>query len=333
MAYAEGLTNIGRYDRIVDMRKSLTIVTFVLVLSMANPSFAFWIWTPKDKKWTNPKWSAKISPEEQYKFSKEVFDSGDYKRALVEFKKVLSHFPESFQAAEAQFYIGECLEKMGKLYNAYLAYQKVIDKYPFSEKMNDVLERELKIADAIAEEEMKVLGLSIPQYHHAITIYRRIIENYPYGEIAPISQYKIGLVLKSAGSFDEAKAEFEKVISSYPDSEWVEPAKFQIAQTASIASLDADYDQELSKEAKDRYEEFLQKHPDAELSEEAQEEILSLTDKEAEKDYNIGQFYENQKAFEGAVLYYEDVIKKYPRSTWAQKSLERIQVLEEERKI
>jgi len=315
------------------MRKSLAIITFMIVMSLANNSFAFWIWTPKDKKWTNPKWAAKHSPEEQFAFAKQIFDSGDYKTALVEFKKLLRHFPESFEAAEAQFYIGECLEEMGKLYDAYLSYQKVIDKYPFSERMVDVLERELKIADVIAEQEMKLLGLAIPQYHHAITIYRKIIDNYPYGNLAPISQYRIGLTLKTAGSLDEAKSEFEKVASNYPESEWAEAAKFQIAQTASMASLDADYDQELTQEAKGRYEEFLTKHPEADLSKEAQEEISGLTDKEAEKDFNVAQYYEKQKAYKSAALYYKEVVKKFSKSTWAKKSLERIEALEEERKI
>ncbi|MFH1621746.1 MAG: outer membrane protein assembly factor BamD [Candidatus Omnitrophota bacterium] len=315
------------------MRKPIIVVIFVLILSIASPSFAFWIWTPKDKKWTNPKWSAKNSPQEQFKFAKEVFDSGDYKTALIEFKKLLNHFPESYEAADTQFLMGECLENMGKLYDAYLAYQKVINKYPFSDKMNDVLERELKIADVIAEEEMKFMGLSIPQYYHAITIYRKIIENYPYSKVAPVSQYKIGLVLKSAGSLAEAKVEFEKVIASYPDSEWAEAARYQVAQTASLASLKSDYDQELTQEAKERYEEFLTKHPDAEISEEAQDEILDLTDKEAQKDFNVGQFYEKQRSFSSAAIYYEDVIRKYPKSKWAEESMERIKILREEGKL
>jgi outer membrane protein assembly factor BamD len=315
------------------MRKAIFILTFFTILCFSSSSFAFWIWTPKDKKWTNPKWSAKNSPQEQFKFAKEILDSGDYKQALVEFNKLLRHFSESYEAADAQFYVGECLEKTEKLYDAYLAYQKVIDKYPFNNKMENILERQLKIADIIAEQEMKVLGLAVPQYYHAITIYRKIIENYPYGKLAPISQYKIGLVLKTAGSFDEAKSEFEKVVSSYPESEWAEAAKFQMAQTASLASLGSDYDQQLTQEAKERYKEFVTKHPEAALSKEAYGEISGLADKEAEKDFNIGQFYEKQESFKSAVVYYEDVVKNYPRSAWAQKSTERIQALEKEGKL
>lgn len=316
------------------MYKKIAVITFVIMISLVDISSAFWIWTPKDKKWTNPKWSAKNTPQEQFKYAKEILDSGDYKNAHIEFRKLIRHFPESLEAADAQFYIGECLEKMDKLYDAYLAYQKVIDKYAFNTRVDEILERQFKIAETLTSTKDKILGIDFPQYYNAITIYRKIIENAPYNaKFAPLSQYKIGLILKSISDFDEAKKEFEKVISSYPESEWAEAAKFQVAQSASLASLKSDYDQELTKDAKERFQEFLQKHPDAELSQQAQEQIQSLTEKEAEKDFSVGQFYEKQMAYASAKIYYEDVIKKYPNSVWAQKSLERLHILKKEDKL
>lgn len=326
------LTKPRQYGRIFDMRK-VSIITFIIFFSIINYSHAFWIWTPNDKKWTNPKWSAKNTPKEQFEFAKGIFDSSDYKNAYIEFNKVLRHFPGSYEAADSQFYMGVCLEKMDKIYDAYLAYQKVIDKYPFSDKMERVLEQELKIADILSQAKAKNMGFSFPQYYYALIIYRKIIENSPYSNLAPLSQYKIGLVLKSIGNFNEAKTEFEKVVSTYPESEWAEAAKFQAAQSASSASLKSEYDQELTRDAKGRFEEFLKNHPDAELSKEAREEVYTLSDKEAEKDFLVGQFYEKQKSYSSAEIYYEDVIRKYPRSVWAQKSFEKIQILEKERKI
>jgi len=314
------------------MRK-IIIIAFLISFSVVNSSQGFWIWTPKTKEFKNPKWSAKSTPQGQYQFAKEILDSGDYNKALIEFRSLIRHFPESREAADSQFYIGECLEKMDKFYDAYLAYQKVIDKYAFTDKLNDVLEREFRIADAIAEEKIKMLGLEFPQYYHAVRIYEKIIDNSPYSDIAALSQYRIGLVFKSAGDFNEAKKEFEKLISTYPESEWVEAAKFQLAKSASLASLDADYDQGSTREAKDRYEEFVATHPQTELTQEAQEEIIILTDKEAEKDFRVGEFYEKQEAYSSAKIYYDDVIRKYPKSTWAKQSQERIRVLVEERKL
>ena len=313
------------------LRRIVFIIAMVFFL--ASQAQAFWIWTPKEKKFVNPKWMAKDSPQEQLAYAKEIFDSGDYKDAIVEFRALLRHYPEAAEAPEAQFLIGTSLTKLGKLYDAYLAYQKVIDKYPFTDKMKAVLEQQFAIANSLSDKEVKILGLSFPQQYYAIDIYRKVIENYPYGELAPLCQYKIGMVLKSLGSFTEAKDEFEKLVSAYPESEWLEPAKYQVGECASLASLQPDYDQALSKEAKEHFEEFIKKHPDAELSDATRQQIQNLTDKEAEKDFAVAQFYEKQKAYASAEIYYQDVLKKHPRSVWAEKSRERMKLLHEEKKL
>lgn len=309
------------------------IIAISIVLLFASQASAFWIWTPKERKFVNPKWTAKDSPQEQLQYAKEIFDTGDYKNAIVEFKALLRHFPEAAEAPEAQFLIGTSLKELGKLYDGYRAYQKVIDKYPFSDKMNTVLQKQLEIADAMSGKETKILGLSFPQQYYAIDIYRKIIDNYPYGDLAPLSQYKIGMVLKSLASYTEAKDEFEKVISTYPESEWFEPAKYQAAECASLASLNPSYDQALSKEAKERFQDFIDKYPDAELSDATRQQIDALTEKEAEKDFSVGQFYEKQKAYSSAAIYYRDVIKKHPKSSWAKQAEERLSALRQEQKL
>jgi outer membrane protein assembly factor BamD len=313
------------------MRRLIPLILIVFFCSV-DLGYPFWLWNPKTREFTNPQWSVKGTPQEQLDYAKGLLDAGDYKNALVEFRQLLRHYPQSLEAPEAQFYIGECLDKLGDLYNAYLAYQKVIDKYAFTDKIDLVLEREFKLADKITDIKMKILGLDVPQYYHAITIYRKIIENSPYGKLAAISQYKIGLVLKNASDFTEARKEFEKVISTYPDSEWAEAAKFQVAKTASLVSLKPDYDQQASNDARDKYEEFVKAHPQAELSKEASQQISSLTERQAEKDFKIGEFYEKQKAYKSARLYYEGVIKKYPDTIWANNARDRIKELAKEGK-
>jgi len=309
------------------------ILPIFLIFFLTSNVFAFWVWSPKTKKFENPKWTARQTPKEQFEFAKSLYDLSEFKKAYVEFRKVIKFFPKAYEAAESQFYIGACFEKFSKPYHAYLAYQKVIDKYPFSDKMEDVLEREFAIAEQLTEEDSKFLGLTFPQEHLAIEIYQKIISNAPYSKWAPLSQYKIGVVLKAVERFGEAKKEFQKVIAEYPESEWAESAKFQIAFSASKASLASDYDQELTKEAKERFERFIQTHPDIDLSEDAQEIIGELENKEAEKDFNIAQFYEKQREFNSATMYYESILARYPKSKWAQMALERMQLLEEEGKI
>jgi len=303
-----------------------------LCLFMAQNASAFWIWTPQSQRWSNPKFAPKESPQEQLKFAVTYYEAEDYETAMREFNKLIKHYPDAVEAPEAQFYLGLCLDELGKYYEAYQAFQRVIAKYPFSTRTQDVLEHEYIVAQKLVDYRTSFIGINMTGENAAVEIFRQIIENAPYGKYAAASQYKIGLVNKAKGFFQDATREFQKVVDDYPESEWAEPAKFQIALCADQSSLDADYDQTLTEEAKEKFREFVKKHPDAELSNQAAERIDALRDKEAESQYLVGQFYEKQKAYKSSKIYYNYVVNNYPKSPWAIKALERIQMLERERR-
>jgi outer membrane protein assembly factor BamD len=223
------------------------------------------------------------------------------------------------------------LENQGKFYEAYQAYQKVIDIYPFSERINDVIQKEFDIAEIfIKGEERKVLGV-LPLENPAIEILNKIIENSPYGPKAALAQYKLGLVLKSLGRYVEAEEAFGKVIRNYPQSEWVESAKYQIATCLASISPKPELSQEVTEEAREKFEEFVKLHPQARLTEEANRKILELKEKEAESNFKIASFYEKQKSYSAAKVYYRYIVENYPKSIWAAKSLERLKILEEKK--
>jgi outer membrane protein assembly factor BamD len=302
------------------------IIFFTLSISRAYP---YWIWTPKTDKWVNPKRAIKATPKEQFEYALSLYDKKNYKEAKAEFEKLLKHFPKSLEAAESQYYLGLIEQEQGNLYEAYLSYQKVIDKYPFSERIPQIIEHEYKIAERfMSGEKRKTMGLNLPVENPAIEIFTKVIENSTYGTLAPAAQYKLGLVLKGLGRYYEAEDAFNKVITNYPDSEWIEAANFQIASCRAAVSKGSSYDQGATKEAKEKFEEFVKEHPDATLSRDAQNNIERLNEQEAEGSYNIGRFYEKQKAYEAARIYYNEVINNYANSAWAAKALERLQIME-----
>jgi outer membrane protein assembly factor BamD (BamD/ComL family) len=53
-----------------------------------------------------------------------------------------------------------------------------------------------------------------------------------------------------------------------------------------------------------------------------------LREKESQSNYNIGLFYEKQKTYDSAKIYYNEIINNNPQSTWAAKALERLQIIE-----
>ena len=311
------------------MKRRILIALLIYFSLATGQTYAYWIWTPKTGKWVNPKSQVKPNPKEQFEAAKGLFDQKIYEDARREFKKLLKNYPKSLEASESQYYLALIEEAQGNLYEAYQAYQKVIDKYPFSERIQEIIELEYKIGEAfMSGEKRKAMGISLPVENPSIEIFSKVVENSSYGPLAPKAQYKLGLVLKSLVRFYEAEEAFNKVISNYPDSEWAAAAKFQIAACRAALSKGAAYDQGASEEAKEKFEEFVREHPDVALSREAQNSINQLQEKEAESDYNIGRFYEKQKQLESAKIYYNDVINKYPKSHWAAKALERLEVME-----
>ncbi|PIP20130.1 MAG: hypothetical protein COX40_06415 [Candidatus Omnitrophica bacterium CG23_combo_of_CG06-09_8_20_14_all_40_11] len=313
--------------------RRITIIFIIIFFGLSlSPAYAYWIWTPKTGKWINPKTAIKSTPKEQFDYALSFYDIKKYEEAKREFRKLLKAYPKSFEAAESQYYLGLIDQEQGNLYEAYQAYQKVIDKYPFSERIPQIIEREYKIGEAfMSGQKRKAMGVPLPVENPSIEIFNKVIENSTYGPWAPAAQYKLGLVLKGLLRYYEAEEAFNKVISNYPDSEWATAAKFQIASCRAAVSRGPDYDQGSAKEAKEKFEAFVKEHPDAVLSGEAQKSIEQLKETEAESNYSIARFYEKQKAYDAAKIYYNGVIDNCPNSKWAPKALERLQIMEKKK--
>jgi outer membrane protein assembly factor BamD len=314
------------------MKRKILILSLVFFCLSQNSAFSYWIWTPKTGKWINPKHAVKPDPKQQFEFAKSFYDLKQYDDALREFKKLIKAYSKSTEASESQYYLGLIEEAKGNAYEAFQAYQKVIDKYPFSERIQEINEREYKIGESfMSGAKRKALGVALPVENPAVEIFAKVVENSTYGPLAPKAQYKLGLILKGLMRYYEAEEAFNKVISNYPGSEWVGPAKFQIAACRQAVSRGSDYDQGSAAEAKEKFQDFLKEHPDAVLSQEAQKNIDQLQDTEAESDYNIAVFYEKQKNFESAKIYYKDIIDNYAQSPWAAKAMERLNILEKKK--
>ncbi|MDD5565748.1 MAG: outer membrane protein assembly factor BamD [Candidatus Omnitrophica bacterium] len=315
------------------MKRIFIFVIILVFVRVASPAYAFWIWTPKTGKWVNPKTAVKETPKAQLEFAQGFYEGKKYEEAKREFKKLLKNYPKSAQAAESQYYLGLIDEAEGNLYEAYQSYQKVVDKYPFSARIAEINEREYKIAESfLAGEKRKTMGVVLPVENPAIEIFSKVVENSTYGPLAPKAQYKLGVVLKSLMRYYEAEEAFTRVVTNYPDSEWAEAAKFQIASCRANLSRSPAYDQGATQEAKEKFQEFIKEHPDVALTQEAEKQLEDLREKEAESSYGIGRFYEKQKDYEAAKIYYNDVISKHSNSIWAARSFDRLQVMEAKKK-
>jgi len=312
--------------------KRITIFLLILVLMSVGNAQAFWMWTPETNKWINPRYAVKETPSEQLGFALEFFNTEEYKEAISEFKKLIKYYPKAREAADAQFHIGLAQENQNLLFAAFKSYQLVIEKYPFSDRAENIVERQYEIGNRLLDGEdhrSKWVQTVVGAHYDVIEVFRTVIKNGPYGKYASLSQYKIGLYLQEKRLYQEARDEFEKVLNDYPDSEWAQAAKYQIALADANRSVGAQYDQAITETALDEFDKFVKQYPDAELSRKAQEQINDLLSKEAENNYLIAEFYEKQKNYKAAKIYYNSIVKDFRNTKWAQKSLEKIRQINE----
>lgn len=311
--------------------RRIILFSFVCLFFISSQASAFWVWTPETRKWVNPKYAVKETPQKQLEYALQAAESGDYKKAEQEMRKLIKHYPKAREAADAQFHIGKFEEEQGEFSKAFKSYQMVIKKYPFTRRTNEVVKRQYEMACRLLEgktEEQEGFWAKVAVSNVNLEdIFKQIIKNAPYGEYAAPSQYKIGLFLKEEGLLQEARDAFEKTVNDYPNSEWAKAARYQIALADAQRSSAAGYDQKITESAIEEFKGFVQDYPDAELSKEAKSHISGLREKEAENNFLIAGFYEKQKKYKAAKMYYSMIVDQYKDTVWAKKALEKIQEL------
>lgn len=305
--------------------KKIVITLFFLTFSLN--SFAFWIWSPKTQEWKNPKNSPMATPKLQLQKGQKEFEAENYKASIKEFRKVLIHYADAQEAAEAQYYIGRAWEEMETPYQAFLEYQKVIDTYPNSQRIQEISERIYHLGEYFFDREpSKWFGLSVYDFvdHPSIEIFKKIIEDTPYSDFAPAAQYKMGIIYAKLERFSEAKEAFQQLLDNYPESEWAEAAKYQLALSSAQASSGVEYDDASRQDALDQFEDFLRAHPDTQLAEGAENQFNVLRREEAKKHFATAKFYEKQNKIKSAIIYYEVVMNKFSDTEYAERARERL---------
>ena len=229
------------------------VVLFLLFASVfvSGVSQAYWVWSPDIGKWINPKNSAKDTPEEQFNWAMQFYGQKNWDRAIEEFEKLPEAFPNSRMAAEGVYYAGLCWEEKQDLAKAADAYQKLIDRYPYSDRIKDATHREFEIANQFASgEKMKLLGiLVLSGQDKAIELYKHVVKNAPYGSYGAEAQFQIGEVYKTMQEYEEAQKAYQQVIDEYPNSELVTKARYQIAYVGMEASKKSQYNEQYDERA------------------------------------------------------------------------------------
>lgn len=124
----------------------------------------------------------KLTQDELYSTAKKAFDDGDYKIALQGFELFLKKFPDSKNADNARFWMGEVYFEDKWYEKAILEYEKVIKNYPEGNKVPGAY---LKQGIAFHD-----LG----ENANARLILQTLIQKYPDSNEAKIARKKLAVI-------------------------------------------------------------------------------------------------------------------------------------------
>jgi outer membrane assembly lipoprotein YfiO len=308
------------------------VFTFFLLLALpCVSSQAYWVWSPEAGKFVNAEGAAQDSAEEQFDYAMKLYREKNLDEASDKFKEILEKYPQSRVAPEALYRLGLIQEETGDYLKAFKTYKKLVESYPQSERFNEVIEREFRIGNVfLSGKKAKIAGFEIlASLPRAVDVFQHVVKFAPYSEFGDKAQFHLGLAFKKWRHYGEAVEAFQELIDKYPQSEFASQARYELAETSFMRSVYNSRDQRALDDASKQVGRFLDRYPDASTAEKAETIKQQIDEKNAEKNYRVGLYYEKDNYIESALIYYEDVAKRYPGTQWGQKAAEKMKTLKE----
>jgi len=307
----------------------------VCLLTFAYKSPAPLVYKPGEG-WTYEKpgetgsWQ-KTRAKDQLEVAQQAFDKGNFDLALKAAKRTVSNWPFSDYAPKAQYIAARSLEQQKQDQKAFKEYQKLIEKYPKIAEADEVLKRQYEIANRFLGGQWTKLWGYIPMppsNDKTAEMYEQVIKNGPYSEVGPQAQLNVGAVREKQKDYPAAVKAYERAADRYADKPQVaSDALYKAGLAYQKEARTAEYDQTVASKAIATFSDFGTLHPDDPRAKEVGNRIETLRTEQARGSYDIAQFYEKRKKWDGALIYYNEVLLKDPSSGYADAARIRIDLI------
>ena len=272
--------------------------------------------------------------KDQVIVAQDAFDKKDYGLALKAARRVVKVWPLSDYAPQAQYLVGRSYEARGMDEAAFKQYQIALEKYPKGPSYDNILKRQYEIANRFLAGEFFRLWNYIPLYRSmdkTAGLFSQIVTNGPFSDLAPLAQLNIGLARVKQSNFPEAVKAYELAADRYNDRPAIaSDALYKAGLAYNQQAQTGEYDQGTAAQAIDTFTEFMTLYPGNARVTDAQKRIAALRTEQARGSYQIAQFYEKNKKWQGAKIYYNDVVNlllNEPNAPLAATAKERIDLI------
>lgn len=311
------------------MKKSL--IACVVACFLCSPLCGAYLF--KDGRFINTKNLATGSVEEHFQKGMDALKRKDWNSAYDQFQIVLVSFEEASLAQEARYYVGVSLYEMGELDLANEAFTEYLTKTNSPTHLEDVQRYKLSVAQKLAEgTRRRPFGMqSLPRIlsgdELAVTIFDEVAATLPHHDLAAMALLgKAALQLKQE-FFMPAVETYQVVIRRFPDTSFALKAFVGVATAYESALKREPQNVDALALAEINSKEIKKAFPQASEVQEVEGALAAMQETYSDALYQTGLLYERMSQPRASVVYYSLAASKFPLSTAAQRSRERMKEL------
>jgi outer membrane protein assembly factor BamD len=266
---------------------------------------------------------------QMYQIGQTAEKEGNIKRAIKAYKSLVKHHPKDTLASAALYRSAQLQEQLHDYTPAAESFSQLVEKYPGSPHFEEAIEAQFRVGEIYLNgKKLKFLGIPLASaLDRAVTIFANVVRTAPYGKYTARAQFDIGLAREKQGANDAALQAYQAVADKFPNEPVAVDAQYQIGYIWFTAAQTGTKDAAASANAKTAFQDFLFHYPKSEKAAQARANLDILEHKQTANSYKVAKFYDKQKYYRAAVIYYNEVIRQQPGSEESNEAKKRIDQL------
>lgn len=259
-------------------------------------------------------------------------EAGDEGTALKLYTQVSKKYPNSVYASEALFRTGLIQQKQRKYYKAFMTFQTLTARYPNSEKFNQVIGEQYRIASDLFEGKRAKIYWWLPAFRNrerAIQYFETIVMTAPYSDYAPLALMNAAKGYKLINETEAAIDALDRMINTYPRNVLTPDAYLKIAEAHASLVDGPLYDQASTKEAITYYEDYMILFPGDGGMAAAEKGLDKMKTTLSRSKLELADYYlKYRKNYKAAKVLYNEAITVYPDSAVAIEARQKLDTID-----
>lgn len=303
-----------------------------------------------------------VNPEltKQLDAANRLYSDGKYGEAAATFRRIASTEKLTAFGEEAQFMLGESYYQQGRFANAQDAYEKLLEDYPSTRRVDDVTNRLFRVASAWLDVPIPKAAASdiqqasyedggaadpqklntnditvkvplLPNFHdksrpmfdtkgRALLALKSIWLNDPTGPLADDALMMTATHYLKKNNYVEADRYYKILREDFAKSPHVEKA-FVLGSHAKMMSYQGPhYEGNTLKQARELKESTLRLFPNNEQRQKIREELQDIYDAEARRQWVLVEFWQKKGEPRAVALQCRQLMEAFPESKYAEQA-------------